>query len=202
MSDESKLRGRLLEFADHLEVLGFFRYAPSESVAAFKRGFQESSWTAVFGETGRLFDADAEHLTEGGVGDFLRRLEPFLKGQGISLNQVEDDVSEEGYSVTVNGGRYKIYNTDEIQRSERQPGLLWGLSSARAFATVNRLLEGAGAEERLYAVNGGNDLFGFFLTPVLREAICRYPTVKPGGKPYLPTEEYPWFGEEHECGKK
>jgi hypothetical protein len=198
MSDESKLRARLSEFADRLEVLGFFRYAPSESVAALKQGFQESRSAAVFEETGRLFDADAEGLTEGGVSNFLRRIEPFLHGQVISLNQFEDDFTEQGYSVMVNGERHKIYDTDEIQRRQTQPGLLWGLSGARAFAIVNRLLERAGSEEILYAVNGGNDLFGFFLTSALREAICRYPTVKPGDRPYLHTEEYPWFGAEHE----
>lgn len=198
MTDQSKLRARLSEFADRLEVLGFFRYAPPEVVASLKHDFQESRCAAVFGETGRLFRADAEDLTEGGVGDSLRRIEPFLKGQGISLNQVEDDISEQGYSVMVNGRRYKIYDADEVQKREKQLGLLWGLSGARAFAIVNGLLEGAVSEERLYAVNGGNDLDGFFLTPALREAICRYPGVRPGGRPYLHTEEYPWFGQEHE----
>src|SRR5579862_10832 len=198
MTDESRLRARLSEFADRLEGLGFFRYALPEAVASLKHDFQGSRWAAVFGETGRLFRADAEDLTEGGVGDFLRLIEPFLKGQGISLNQVEDDVSEQDYSVMVNGRRHKIYDADEVQRREKQLGLLWGLSGARAFAIVNGLLKGAGSEERLYAVNGGNDLEGFFLNPALREAICRYPGVRPGGRPYLPTEEYPWFGQEHE----
>jgi hypothetical protein len=199
MSDEAKLRTRLSEFADRLEVLDFFRYAPAEAVAALKQEFQESRWAAVFGETGRLFHADAEDLTEGGVGDFLRQIEPFLKAQGISLNHVEDDVSEQGYCVKVNGRRYKLYDTDELHKRERekQLGLLWGLSGARAFAIVNGLLEEAGSEERLYAVNGGNDLFGFFLTAALREAICRYPGVKPANRPYLHTDEYPWFGQEH-----
>jgi hypothetical protein len=64
MADESKLRARLSEFADRLEVLGFFRYAPPEAVASLKQDFQASRWAAVFGETGRLFGADAEDLTE------------------------------------------------------------------------------------------------------------------------------------------
>ena len=130
MTDESKLRACLSEFADRLEVLGFFRYTPPEVLASLKHDFQESSWAAVFGETGRLFLADAEDLTEGGVGDFLRGIELFLKGQGISLNQVEDDVSEQGYAVMVNGRRYKIYDGDEVQRRQKQLGLLWGLSGA------------------------------------------------------------------------
>ncbi len=37
MTDESKLRARLSEFADRLEVLGFFRYALPEVVASLKR---------------------------------------------------------------------------------------------------------------------------------------------------------------------
>jgi hypothetical protein len=128
----------------------------------------------------------------------LRPIEPFLKGPGIALNQVEDDISERGDSVMVDGRRYKIYDADEVQRREKQLGLLWGLSGARAFAIGNGLLEGGGSEERLYAVKGGNDLDGFFLTPALREVICGDPGVRPGGRPCLPTEEYPRFGQEHE----
>jgi hypothetical protein len=199
MSDEAKLRTRLSEFADRLEVLGFFRYAPVEAVAALKQDFEESRWKAIFGQTGRLFHADAEDLAEGGVGDFLRKIEPFLNANGIALTHVEDDVSEQGYSVTVNGTRTRIFDTDELHQREtqKQPGLIWGLSGARAFAIVNGLLEEAGSEERLYAVNGGNDLFGFFLTQALREAICCYPGIKPGARPYLDTDEYSWFGQEH-----
>lgn len=193
MSDPLRRR---TEFADRLESLGFFRYAPPTAMASLKHDFRESGWTAVFGETGRLFNADAEDLAEGGVGEFLREIEPFLIGQGISLNQVEDEFSERGYWITVNGKPYTIYDTDELQRSDEQLGLFWGLSSARAFAIVNGLLEAAGSEERLYAVNGGNDLFGFFLTPALRETICGYLGVKPRDRPYVPTEEYPWFGQE------
>jgi hypothetical protein len=126
------------EFVDRLEVLGFFRFAPPAAVASLKHDFQESGWAAVFGETGRLFHADAEDLAEGGVGVFLRRVEPFLKGQGVSLNHVEDDFGERGYSIVVNGKRYKVYDAAELQRSEKQLGLLWGLSGARAFALTDR----------------------------------------------------------------
>ncbi len=194
MPDPSRRRS---EFADRLEALGFFNYAPPADLASLKHDFRESGWAAVFGETGRLFNADAENLAEGGVGEFLREIEPFLNGQRISLNQVEDEFGERGYGITVNGKRYKIYDISELKRRSEQLGLIWGLSGARAFAIVNGLLEGTGSEERLHAVNGGNDLFGFFLTPRLRETICDYPGVKPEGRPYLHTEEYPWFGQEH-----
>ncbi len=101
MSDESKLRGRLLEFADHLEVLASLETPLLAAVWAQKGGSQTRlDWDRrPQGETGRLLDGDAENLTEGGASAIPRGgCEPVLQGQGISLNQVEDDVSEEGYS--------------------------------------------------------------------------------------------------------
>src|SRR5262249_17603323 len=132
------------QFVSHLEALGFFKYVPPATAESEKREFQRIGWAAVFGETGRLFHADHEDLAEGGVGDYLRRIEPFLRRQGGLLEQVEDDCGDHGYWVTVNGRRYTVYDAAELGRSEEQLGLIWGLSGARAFAVVNELLGSVG----------------------------------------------------------
>lgn len=185
------------EFVDRLEALGFFKYAASERIASLKLDFQQLGWACIFGESGRFFHADAEDLAEGGVGAFLERIGAFMQSQGVSIS-ADDDFGDTSYWVAVNANRHKIYDSVEMQARGEQPGLLWGLSGARTFAIVNRLLHTASSAERMYAVNGGNDLFGFFLTPVLHEAICSYPGIEPHDKPFVHNENYPWFGMQHD----
>ena len=66
-------------FVSRLEQLGFFKYVNENEPVATKADFERQGWAAICGETGRLFHADAESLAEGGVGDFLREIETFLK---------------------------------------------------------------------------------------------------------------------------
>ena len=175
-------------FVDRLEQLGFFKYVSTAERNAAKSEFQNIGWAAIYGQTGRLFPADAESLAEGRVGQFLRDIEPFLKKQGVIINKVEDHFDENGYSITVNGKDYVIYNADDLKRDETQPASIWGLATVRGFAIVNELLVDAKSSERLYAVNGGNDLFGFFLTPELRDAVCDHPDATPRDSPYVPKD--------------
>ena len=99
--------------------------------------------------------------------------------------------------VRVGAAAYTIYDAAEIKRDTtgNELGLIWGLSMTRAFAIVDRLLKDAGSPERLYAINGGNDLFAFFLTPELHRIISAHPDAKPKDGPYKPTEKYPAFGQ-------
>ena len=185
-------------FVDRLEELGFFQYIAGDQLQTAKEGFVGVGWSGVYGESGRLFPADAEDLAEGGVGDFLREIEPFLRQQGVTLSQVEDRFGEDSYGVVVNGKTYLIYDAQELQRTQQELGLSWGLSTMRSFALVNGLLADAGSGERLYAVNGGNDLFGFFLTPELHDVIRSHPDATPRDRPYVPRDEPPWYGQEHD----
>jgi hypothetical protein len=68
----------------------------------------------------------------------------------------------------------------------------------RGFRIVDELLAAVGSSERVYAVNGGNDLFAFFLTPELHQTVMEHPEASPEGGPYKPTEDYPWFGQPHD----
>jgi hypothetical protein len=187
-----------LTFVKRLEELGFFKYVGENACDAAQVEFQDIGWAAIYGETGQMFPADAESLAEGGIGEFIRDIEPFLTSQGITVNEVTDHFDENGYSVTVNGREYLIYDADELKRDEAQPGLIWGLATVRAFALINGLLADASSNEQLYAVNGGNDLFSIFLSSVLRAFICEHPDASPRDRPYLPREEHPWYGQEHE----
>jgi hypothetical protein len=62
------------------------------------------------------------------------------------------------------------------------------------FTIVNDQL--ARSHYRFYAINGGNDLFGVFLTPTLAEAAQKTLPNK-SDWPYLPKDEPPWFGQYH-----
>jgi hypothetical protein len=50
-----------------LEALGFFRYTKPEDLEAFQNPILQEGWSGGFGESGRLFFAVAETLTEGGA---------------------------------------------------------------------------------------------------------------------------------------
>lgn len=179
------------EFVAQLEALGFFDYAPAANAARMQ--VSQNGWPGIFGDNGRTYFADAETLAEGGVGSFLEEIRPFLESQGVAFPDLEE-ISDEHYSVTVDGREHPIYTRRDLYDEDR-PGLIWGLATARGFAIVNDLLEAAGSTERLYAVNGGNDLLAFFLTPELRRAIVDHPDATAVEGPYEPSEQYPWFGQ-------
>jgi hypothetical protein len=186
-------------FVNQLEALGYFNGLSPEKARSLKQDFQQKGWDGIFSDSHRLFMSDAENLAEGGIGEFIREIEPFLAAQGVHLPEIEDEVSEKGYVVQVDGVAHKIYDEAEFKRdcSGEQPGLMWGLSSVRGFGIVNELLDAAGSQERVYAVNGGNDLFAFFLSPALFKLITEHPNASPKDGPYQLTEEYPWHGAPH-----
>ena len=155
---------------------------------------------AIFSESHRFYHADAADLAKGGICAFIREIEPFLTTQGVRLPELRDEVSEKGYVVRVGGVSHKIYDAADLQQDTtgKEPGIIWGLAMTRGFAIVDQLLEAAGSPERLYAVNGGNDLFAFFLTPELYRIISGHPDAVAKDGPYKPTNEYPRFGQPHE----
>jgi len=71
----------------------------------------------------------------------------------------------------------------------------WGLATYALFDIVNRQL--AGHPAALYAINGGNDLFGIFMTPDHAER-ARGALPRKADWPYLPTLEPDWFGMYHD----
>ena len=184
-------------FTESLEELGFFKYSDSGEATELKSAIAERGWGGIFWDSGRTFLADAEDLAEWGVASFLKDIRSFLEKQGIRPESIEEsDVEEDAYKVTVNGKTHLIWSSEDFRKdsSGEQPGLLWGIATARSFALINELLTGAGSDERIYAVAGGNDLLGFFLTEEQYDLICRHPGVDLPSRPYVASEEYPDHG--------
>jgi hypothetical protein len=187
-------------FVTELDTHGYFTGLAPEKAQALKSDFRKQGWMAFFSDSHRFFHADAEDLAEGGICAFIRKVEPFLTAQGVRVPELQDEVTEKGYTVRVGGTPHLIYAAADLQRDSngKEPGVIWGLAMTRGFRIVDQLLEVAGSPERLYAANGGNDLFAFFLTPELHQIVSQHPDADAKDGPYKPTEDYPWFGEPHE----
>jgi len=186
-------------FVQQLNELGYFRGMTPEDAGALREEIVKLGWLGLFSDAYRLRAADAEDLAEGGIGQFIAELEPFLTAEGVTLPEIEDNASIDGYVVNVGGIAHPIYDAAdlELDAPEGKAGIIWGLSMTRGFAVVDELLTAAGSEERVYAVNGGNDLFAYILTPELQRVIMEHPDASRSDGPYKPTEEYPWFGQPH-----
>jgi len=186
-------------FVEDLNGVGFFKHLSIEESRVLQEKIYEVGWRGIFENCNRFYPADAENLAEGGIGQFIKEVRPFLESEGVRFPEIVDDAHENDYVVRVDGVANSIYSEPELQRdiSATEGGLTWGLSMTRGFAIVDRLLAAVGSNERVFAVNGGNDLFAFFLTPELCRVITTHPDASPEDGPYKPTEEYPWFGQPH-----
>ena len=182
------------QFLRTLEDLGFLSRATADQTAAVRADIRERGWGGIFSHDGRFFPADAEDLAEGGVAGFLETISGFLAAEGVRVPRIEEEHSESGYALRWDGERDVIWDATDLAREESEPGRLWGIAPVRAFALVNRWLGSAGSPERLYAVNGGNDLFGLFLTPDQFAAIASYAGQDRRGAPYEAKDEPPWYG--------
>ncbi len=182
---------------DRLEALGYFRQLPADQLGIHRQAILRQGWTALFsGPPHRLNPADAEDLAEGGLVEFFRTVRPFLVAEGVKLPEMRAESGTTGHVLYVGDVAHVIYSREELQRDKdgEQPGLIRGLSMARTFALINRLLAAAGSPERVYAVGADNDLFAFFLTPELFELIVGHPDATPPEAPYVPNDTYPNFG--------
>jgi hypothetical protein len=133
---------------------------------------------------------DAERLAEGGIGEAYHELVPRLRELVEAPAEVEEieDPDRPSYSVRSQGVEYAI-DAPGLPASEGQG---WGRATFALFAIVNRQL--GTTKYRFYAINGGNDLGGMFLTEAECEAAKRS-LPRRTDWPYLPTEEEPWFGQ-------
>ena len=135
---------------------------------------------------------DAEDLAETGIAAAYERLLPELRKYVPRPARVEDVIENDAatYSVRCGGKEYPIYGPD----LNEEVGGSWGRATVAFFALVDGQL--AGSEFRFYAINGGNDLGGLFLTPAhAHESRSALP--RPQDWPYLPTDEPPWYGQHH-----
>ena len=157
-------KGRMA-LADAVEPAGFYKFTPTEEIAAVKAEITNGleKWLRA---AGRLFDADAERLAEGGVRDLLDYLRPLLDREGVRLASMEDRFdADEGYTIVINGREYTLWTKAEAKDS-------WLLTSKRVLDLVNGLLVASGSNERVYHLaGGGEDAQIVLLTPETRKEI-------------------------------
>lgn len=178
-----------------LEEKGFLKYAGANTEKV-RAEIKDKGWPALFGDSGRVYNADGLSLAKGGVTKFIEKLRPFLEGQGVKLPVLKDDLQQESYSLLIDGAPLPLWTRDDLTRElGTEPGITAGLTAARSFALVNKLLEGAGSRERAYAIYSGAALSVMFLTDDLVAVIKADPAAVPKFTPYRLTTDFPFFGQ-------
>jgi len=134
---------------------------------------------------------DAEALAETGVkaayDELLPRLKNYVASPAVMTERIDHNAPS--YAVSCLGVDYPIYAKGDEDESEA-----WGRATLALFDSVNRQL--AKTPYRLFAINGGNDLFGMFLTSEQAEA-AKKSLPRKQDWPYLPNASKPWYGQYH-----
>lgn len=135
---------------------------------------------------------DAEALAEGGIGEAYESLLPKLRAFVANPAEIQEDLNDDARSYSVRCGdmEFIIY----APHLDEETGNGWGIATVALFSIVNEQLKNT--DHRLYAINGGNDLFGIFLSPTEASAAQNSLTSKTDW-PYLPNREVPWYGRFH-----
>lgn len=136
-----------------------------------------------------MIPLDAEALAETGLKAAYEKLLPRLKTHVASPAAVSEQIDSDvpSYSVSCLGTQYPIYGKGDQDES-------WGRATFALFDIVNRQL--AKTPYRFFAINGGNDLGGMFLTPAQAEA-AKKSLPRKRDWPYLPEVSKPWYGQYH-----
>jgi len=132
---------------------------------------------------------DAEDLAEQGIEVAYEKVLPTLRVHVPEPLLVTDVIGEANcsYAIRVGDELRTVYSPD-IEGSESES---WGRATFEFFRLVNLQLRDAPV--RLYALHGGNDLCGVFLTPEEYEQ-ARLQLARRSDWPYLPTDEAPAYG--------
>jgi hypothetical protein len=135
---------------------------------------------------------DSEALAEGGIAEGYESVLPNLRQFVTNPARIEEDRDDDApsYSVRCGDSECEIYAPD----LDEEEGSSWGRATVALFAIVNEQLKYA--THRFYAINGGNDLFGMFLTPA-EAAAAQKSLPSKRDWPYLPKDEEPWYGQYH-----
>jgi len=139
-----------------------------------------------------LVHLDAEDLAEAGIGEAYESLLPKLQQHVQQPARIEELIDNEAprYSVRCGARQFIIY----APGLDDEGGQSWGRATFAFFTILNDQL--ANTSYRFYAINGGNDLGGMFLTPAQVEAAKKTLPNKTDW-PYLPKDEDPWYGQYH-----
>lgn len=141
---------------------------------------------------GKMLLLDAEDLAEGGIVRAYQSLQSVFIQYRVEPAQVEEFVenNEPSYGVRCGDQEYLIYSP-VLPDDEGQS---WGRAAHAFFKIADDQL--CTSEYRLYAINGGNDLGGMFLTRAECEAAQRSLPRKEDW-PHLPSLDHPWYGQHH-----
>lgn len=130
---------------------------------------------------------DAEELAEQGILSAYEQLLPRLKRYVGSPLEVTEEIDNDAatYSVAAAGKKYEIWDDG----AKNPDG--WERATVAFFEIVNANL--ASSEYRFYALYGGNDLTGLFLTEA-EFAAARRAIKKRSNWPWVPVMEPPRYG--------
>ena len=153
------------------------------------KGGAEMSFTLDYDQWIHL---DAEDLAETGIREAYESLLSELLKYVPEVARVEEVIDNDTprYSVRCGTKEYAIYGPEQ----DDDNGNSWGRATVAFFSIVNDQL--ADSEYRFYAINGGNDLGGMFLTPADARAV-QSSLPKRKDWPYLPADKPPWYGQDH-----
>jgi hypothetical protein len=136
---------------------------------------------------------DAEDLAETGIKAAYGKLKPLLKLHVKKPEQITEKFNRDlpSYSVICAGTIYDIYSPALLSVH----GESWARATFVFFTIINNQLKGAPV--KFYAINGGNDLGGMFLTE--QQVFAAKKSLKNKADwPYIPTLEHPWYGQYHQ----
>ena len=141
----------------------------------------------------RMIHLDAEDLAEGGIAEAYDLLLPELRQHVANPQTLEErlDNSVPHYSILSGTKEFTVYSST----LDMGDGRTWGLATYALFTIVNDQL--TSSDYKLYAINAGNDLGGFFLSEEQAQAAQKTLPRKVDW-PYLPTNQHPWYGMHHD----
>ncbi|ELX12406.1 hypothetical protein Jab_1c10020 [Janthinobacterium sp. HH01] len=133
---------------------------------------------------------DAESLAEQGILSAYRQLLPSLEKYSATPLEVIETLSNEGlgYTVAADGRQFVIW---EVLENGKQNTDGWERATVAFFQIVNASLNAS--THHFYALNGGNDLFGMFLTEQ-EAAAARQAIANRSDWPWSPDDKLPHYG--------
>ena len=164
----------------------------SKLLGSQKKSTQVPATYGVSLDYDKLIHLDAESLAEQGIQAAYEKLIPELKKYLDHPDEIKEVVDPDipSYSVSLNGTEYLIYS-DAIEGTVINS---WPRAAYALFAIVNEQLTKTSV--RFYAINGGNDLGGMFLTPA--HALSAQAGIsRKSDWPYIPDFNGPHFGQHH-----
>ena len=138
----------------------------------------------------KLVFLDAEYLAEQGILAAYEELKPeltkYVDKPKVVIEELDADTPS--YRVTSQGETFDIYSPG------MEEGQSWGRATYAFFRIVNRQL--LDLDIKFYAINGGNDLGGLFLTTSQYHSAIKAIPQKTDW-PYIPKLDHPWYGQPH-----